>query len=131
VGNEKRISVTAADVPQLQRMLSSQSSVVVEAYDVPCEDGDEEGWMQRREVHQLNSKLKNILDKREMVFRERKLLTDRVDVIVKSIGDEMEARKKVKLIRNVYQFVARNKPSANIFSRKLTKYPSSSPENLL
>ena len=51
--------------------------------------------MQKRELHQLRGKLKNIVDKREIVFRERRLLTDRVDSIVKNIGEEIEARKKV------------------------------------
>ena len=43
----------------------------------------------------MRGKLKNIVDKREIVFRERRLLTDRVDTIVKNIGEEIEARKKV------------------------------------
>ena len=51
--------------------------------------------LQKRELHQLRGKLKNIVDKREIVFRERRLLTDRVDSIVKNIGEEIEARKKV------------------------------------
>ena len=51
--------------------------------------------LQKRELHQLRGKLKNIVDKREIVFRERRLLTDRVDSIVKNIGEEIEARKLV------------------------------------
>ena len=43
----------------------------------------------------MRGKLRNIEDKREIVLRERRLLTERVDSIVKSIGEEIEARKKV------------------------------------
>ena len=51
--------------------------------------------LQKRELHQMRGKLRNIEDKREIVLRERRLLTERVDSIVKSIGEEIEARKKV------------------------------------
>ena len=90
----KRVSVTASDMPpSLQRMVSTASA---NDGDVFAEDRDEEGWMQKREIHMLNSKLKNLCDKREVVYRERKLLTDRVDAIVKNIGDEVEARKRLR-----------------------------------
>merc|ERR1712038_1045778 len=81
----------------LQRM---QSMTSIDYGDLPplppCEDGDEEAWMQKRELHQMRGKLRNIEDKREIVLRERRLLTERVDSIVKSIGEEIEARKKVR-----------------------------------
>ena len=52
--------------------------------------------MQRREIHMLENKLRNLRDKREVLVRERKLLADRIDSIIGSIGQEVEARKKLK-----------------------------------
>ena len=53
-------------------------------------------WMQKREVQQLRAKLKNVKDKKEMIVRERVLLTERVDSLKDSIAIEYEARKKLK-----------------------------------
>ena len=53
-------------------------------------------WMQKREVQQLRAKLKNVKDKKEMIVRERFLLTERVDSLKDSIAIEYEARKKLK-----------------------------------
>ena len=41
--------------------------------DVPNQDADEgeETWMLRREIHQLENKLKTLRDKREVAFRVR------------------------------------------------------------
>merc|ERR1712223_872632 len=53
-------------------------------------------WMQKREVQQVRAKLKNMKDKKEMIVRERFLLTERVDSLKDSIAIEYEARKKLK-----------------------------------
>merc|ERR1712192_9481 len=53
-------------------------------------------WMQKREVQQLRAKLENVKDKKEMIVRERFLLTERVDSLKDSIAVEYEARKKLK-----------------------------------
>lgn len=45
--------------------------------------------MLKREIHMLENKLKAIGNKREVVFRERKLLMDRIDTITTSIGQEV------------------------------------------
>ncbi len=83
--------VSTSEGPGLQRMMSEdiseQQSVV---------EDDEEGWMLKREIHMLESKLRNIRDKREVAFRERKLLNERIDNIVANISQELEARKKLR-----------------------------------
>jgi hypothetical protein len=48
--------------------------------------------MKRREIRQLESKLRNTKDKKEVVVRERKLLTERIESLIKGIEAEMEAR---------------------------------------
>ena len=48
--------------------------------------------MKRREIRSLESKLRNTKDKKEVVFRERKLLSERIDSLIKGIEAEMEAR---------------------------------------
>merc|ERR1712223_505773 len=53
-------------------------------------------WMQKRVVQQVRAKLKNMKDKKEMIVRERFLLTERVDSLKDSIAIEYEARKKLK-----------------------------------
>ncbi len=96
VAGGKRMSVVDLP-PGLERMASTTSSIMDLEPPPAFEEGDDqETWMLRREIHQLKTKIKNIFDKREMVFRERRMLTERVDSIVKSIGEEMEARKLVK-----------------------------------
>ena len=52
--------------------------------------------MKRREIRSLESKLRNTKDKKEVVFRERKLLSERIDSLIKGIEAEMEARYKAK-----------------------------------
>merc|ERR1712192_40777 len=44
----------------------------------------------------MGAKLKNVKDKKEMIVRERFLLTERVDSLKDSIAVEYEARKKLK-----------------------------------
>ncbi len=39
--------------------------------------------MQRREIRMLESKLRNTKDKKEVVVRERKLLAERIEALVK------------------------------------------------
>ena len=52
--------------------------------------------MLKREIHTLNHKLRNIRDKREIVVRERQLLTERIETLVGSIGNELDGRKRLK-----------------------------------
>ena len=80
----------------LHRMTSSTGPSMMEEPEQFNGEGDEEDWMQRRELHSLHNRLKTLGDKREVVFRERKLLTERIDTIVGSIGQELEARKKLR-----------------------------------
>jgi len=101
----KKNSTTGFEKPVLQRGLSTTSS------DGAGEDGTGDkrtsqnfsemevtgdDWMQKREVQQLRAKLKNVKDKKEMIVRERFLLTERVDSLKDSIAIEYEARKKLK-----------------------------------
>jgi len=58
---------------------------------VEASDGDD--WMMKREVNQLQGKLKNTKDKKEIIVRERNLLTERIDSLKKSIAVEFGARK--------------------------------------
>ena len=48
--------------------------------------------MKRREIRMLESKLRNTKDKKEVVVRERKLLAERIESLIKGIEVEMEAR---------------------------------------
>jgi len=57
---------------------------------------DDSGWMQKREIHQAESKLRAIHDKREMVTRERRLLNERIEALTHNIGTEVEARKRLR-----------------------------------
>merc|ERR1719376_1128119 len=101
----KKNSTAGFEKPVLQRGLSTTSS------DGAGEDGTGDkrtsqnfsemevtgdDWMQKREVQQLRAKLKNVKDKKEMIVRERFLLTERVDSLKDSIAVEYEARKKLK-----------------------------------
>ncbi len=65
--------------------------------------------MQRRDLHMVETKLKNLRDKREVVLRERKLLQERIDSIITSIGQEVEARKglrkEVKEMNEAFRWV--------------------------
>ena len=95
----KKHSVTSQ--PSLNRMSSLvddgssiQQQLLAEIYENQAEDDD--SWMQKREIHQLESKLRNIHDKREVVTRERKLLNERIEVLIHNIGQEVEARKRLR-----------------------------------
>ena len=52
----------------------------------------DDDWMKRREIRMLESKLRNTKDKKEVVVRERKLLAERIESLIKGIEAEMEAR---------------------------------------
>ena len=64
--------------------------------DVDDQTTDDSGWMAKREIHQAETKLRNIHDKREMVTRERRLLTERIETLIQNIGVEVEARKRLR-----------------------------------
>ena len=90
-----------ASVPPLQRLSSVASTVSAadgineEERNKRLEDEDEE-WMLRREIHQLENKLRNTHDKREVVVRERKLLNERMENLIGNIGSEVDARKRLR-----------------------------------
>jgi hypothetical protein len=96
----KKHSIGAA-VPPLQRLSSVASTVGAaegitdEERNKRLEDEDEE-WMLRREIHQLENKLRNTHDKREVVVRERKLLNERMENLIGNIGSEVDARKRLR-----------------------------------
>lgn len=102
----KKNSTTGFERPVLQRGLSTTSSdgageegagdkrTSQNLSEMETVTGDD--WMQKREVQQLRAKLKNVKDKKEMIVRERVLLTERVDSLKDSIAIEYEARKKLK-----------------------------------
>ena len=81
--------------PSFQRMVSTASSDGLE--DIIAVNGDnEDDWMQKREIVQLQSKLKNTGDKKEIIVRERNLLNERIENLKESIAKEFEARKTLK-----------------------------------
>lgn len=96
----KKNSTAGMERPSFQRMLSTASSDGVEdannrasaAFGEPEEDD----WMQKREVTQLQTKLRNTKDKKEIIVRERNLLSERIDNLKESIAKEFEARKNLK-----------------------------------
>ena len=98
---EPRISKkhSKGTVPELQRFSSIVSTtpdtVTEEERSKRLEEEDEE-WMLRREIHQLENKLRNTHDKREVVVRERKLLNERMENLIGSIGQEVDARKHLR-----------------------------------
>jgi len=53
-------------------------------------------WMQKREINQLKTKLRNTKDKKSIIVRERNLLNERIESLKESIAAEFEARKKLK-----------------------------------
>ena len=85
--------------PELQRL----SSIVSNSGDGFTDedrnkrlDEEDEQWMLRREIHQLENKLRSTHDKREIVTRERRLLNERMENLIESIGGEVEARKRLR-----------------------------------
>ena len=88
-------------VPEFQRLSSVSSTIGMGDFIADEErnkrlDEEDAEWMRRREIHQLENKLRNTHDKREVVVRERNLLNDRMENLVGSIGDEVEARKRLR-----------------------------------
>jgi len=102
----KKNSATGFEKPVLQRGVSTNSAegatddgttdkrTSQNFSEMEVTAGDD--WMQKREVQQVRAKLKNMKDKKEMIVRERFLLTERVDSLKDSIAIEYEARKKLK-----------------------------------
>jgi len=102
----KKNSATGFEKPVLQRGVSTNSAegatddgttdkrTSQNLSEMEVTAGDD--WMQKREVQQVRAKLKNMKDKKEMIVRERFLLTERVDSLKDSIAIEYEARKKLK-----------------------------------
>merc|ERR1719348_1101314 len=83
--------------PILNRTVSTASSDGTNITELAKHEVEsEDDWMQRREVHQLQSKLKNTKGKKEILVRERNLLTERIEQLKDSIAAEYEARKKLK-----------------------------------
>jgi len=96
----KKTSVS--ERPTLQRGISTASSDGAGDEDkrasVSFNENEVTGddWMQKREINQLKSKLKNTKDKKDIIVRERNLLNERIDSLKESIAAEFEARKKLK-----------------------------------
>ena len=93
----KKASTT--DRPSLQRMQSTNSDgagdTINNRASIAVDDTDED-WMQKREVQQLQMKLKNMRDKKEIIVRERSFLNERIDNLKDCIAKEFEARKTLK-----------------------------------
>jgi len=96
----KKNSSAGIERPTFQRMVSTASSDGVEDTNnrasVAFGEADEDDWMQKREVIQLQSKLKNNRDKKDIIVRERNLLNERIENLKESIAKEFEARKTLK-----------------------------------
>lgn len=96
----KKNSTAGIERPSFQRMLSTASSDGVEDTNNRASaafgDPEEDDWMQKREVIQLQTKLRNTKDKKEIIVRERNLLSERIDNLKESIAKEFEARKNLK-----------------------------------
>lgn len=60
------------------------------------EETDGDDWMQKREIHQLQCRLKNVKDKKQVIIRERNLLKERIDNLKEGIEAEFESRKRLK-----------------------------------
>jgi len=90
---------STADRPGLQRMQSTASDGVEDVTNNRASiavDDDDEDWMQKREISQLQLKLRNMKDKKEIIVRERKFLIERIDNLKDCIAKEFEARKTLK-----------------------------------
>merc|ERR1712012_305209 len=81
-----RMQSTASD--GVEDVANNRASIVV--------DDNDEDWMQKREVSQLQLKLRNMKDKKEIIVRERKFLIERIDNLKDCIAKEFEARKTLK-----------------------------------
>lgn len=96
----KKNSTAGVERPSFQRMISTASSDGVEDTNnrasVAFGEPEEDDWMQKREVNQLQTKLKNTKDKKDIIVRERNLLNERIENLKESIAKEFEARKQLK-----------------------------------
>jgi len=59
-------------------------------------EGTEENWIQKRELQQLQTKIRNIRDKKEFLERERNFLNERLENLKQSIQHEVDSRKMLK-----------------------------------
>ena len=92
---------STADRPSLQRMQSTNSDGAEDLANNRAsmalgDENDDNDWMQKREISQLQLKLRNMKDKKEIIVRERKFLNERIDNLKESIAAEFEARKTLK-----------------------------------
>jgi len=91
---------STADRPSLQRLQSTNSDGAEELTNnrasMALGDDNDDDWMQKREISQLQMKLKNMKDKKEIIVRERKFLNERIDNLKDCIAKEFEARKTLK-----------------------------------
>ena len=91
---------STAEKPSLQRLQSTASDgaddVVNNRQSMVLGDDGDEDWMQRREIQQLQLKLRNMKDKKEIIVRERTFLNERIDNLKECIAKEFEARKTLK-----------------------------------
>ena len=96
----KKNSSAGIERPSFQRMVSTTSSDGVEDSNnrssVAFGEPEEDDWMQKREVIQLQTKLRNTKDKKDIIVRERNLLSERIENLKESIAKEFEARKQLK-----------------------------------
>jgi len=91
---------STADRPSLQRMQSTNSDgaedLINNRASMAFGDDNDDDWMQKREISQLQLKLRNMKDKKEIIVRERKFLNERIDNLKDCIAKEFEARKTLK-----------------------------------
>ena len=91
---------STAERPGLARMQSTNSDGAEELSNnrasMAFGDDNDDDWMQKREISQLQVKLKNMRDKKEIIVRERKFLNERIDNLKECIAKEFEARKTLK-----------------------------------
>lgn len=97
----KKNSNAGIERPSFQRMLSTASSDGMEdgsnnPASVAFGEAEEDDWMQKREVIQLQTKLRNTKDKKDIIVRERNLLNERIENLKESIAKEFESRKCLK-----------------------------------
>ena len=86
---------STAEKPGMFQRMQSTNSEGEELAALGVEDDDQD-WMQRREVAQLQSKIKNMKDKKEIIVKERNFLNERIDNLKDCIAKEFEARKTLK-----------------------------------